>query len=271
MQKIKHLLIGHLTVKGILQSTVVCYFAMTILAFFFSNHLIFFPQPPGYKDSSQIIHIKIDDQTNICAVYLPSPSAKFTILYSHGNAEDIGYLSPIFERYVANGFSVFAYDYRGYGLSDSRPSEKNTYQDIEAAYKYLTENLATDPNRIIALGRSIGSGPATDLATRHKLAALILESSIVSAYRTVTRIPLLPFDKFNNIEKIKNVHCPVLVIHGQKDQTVKFWHGKKMFNAANEPKMSLWIENAGHNDLLDRAGNEYWQTLKTFTTNIRTD
>jgi len=254
-----------------LQSTVICYFAVTILAFFFSDHLIFYPQPAGYKDSSQIIHIKIDDQTDICAVYLPSPSAEFTILYSHGNAEDIGYISSILDRYVANGFSVFAYDYRGYGLSDGHPSEKNTYQDIEAAYKYLTEILAIDPNRIIALGRSVGSGPATDLASRHKLAGLILESSIASAYRTVTRIPLLPFDKFNNIAKIKNVHCPVLVIHGKQDRTAKFWHGQKMFKAANEPKMSLWVENAGHNDLLDHAGSEYWQTLKSFTTNIKAD
>jgi fermentation-respiration switch protein FrsA (DUF1100 family) len=103
------------------------------------------------------------------------------------------------------------------------------------------------------------------------LAGLILESSFVTAFRVVTRIPLVPFDKFRNIYKIKQVQCPVLVIHGRDDKTIPFWHGEKLFEAANEPKLNFWVDGAGHNDLFWVAGNRYWDMIKEFTGVIRTN
>jgi abhydrolase domain-containing protein 17 len=82
-------------------------------------------------------------------------------------------------------------------------------------------------------------------------------------------VPLLPFDKFRNIDKIKEVHCPILIIHGKDDRIVPFWHGEKLFEAANEPKLKFWVDDAGHNDLLWVASTRYWDIIKEFTDVIK--
>jgi fermentation-respiration switch protein FrsA (DUF1100 family) len=89
-----------------------------------------------------------------------------------------------------------------------------------------------------------------------------MESAFTSAFRVLTRFPLLPFDKFPNLAKIRNVRCPVLVIHGRRDGIISFYHGPKLFAAANEPKLSYWVDNAGHNNLALVAGNQYFEKLR---------
>ncbi|MDQ4122360.1 MAG: alpha/beta hydrolase [Acidobacteriota bacterium] len=200
----------------------------------------------------------------ISAVHLPNPQARYTILFSHGNAEDIGRALPTLEKLKAMGFSVFAYDYQGYGTSSGFPSEQNAYQDVEAAYNYLVENLGVPSDRIIAHGRSLGGAVAINLVQKRPVGGLIIESSFLTAYRVVTRIPLFPFDKFKSISKIKQVWCPVLVIHGKRDQVIPFSHGEKLFLEANKPKISFWVEEADHNNLLRMAGKGYEKALLDF-------
>lgn len=227
--------------------------------------MIFYPPACSYRPSTHTVMIPVADQQQIAAYYLPPPDGSApVVLFSHGNAEDIGHLRPFIQAYHLHGFGMLAYDYRGYGLSEGTPSEQNTYADIEAAWRYLTEQEKIAPSRIIIHGRSVGSGPSVWLAERHTPAGLILESPFVSAYRVMTRIPLIPFDKYNNLARIKKVDCPVLVIHGRNDRVVPFWHGQTLYNAANDPKHHYWVDNAGHNDLLDHAGQTYWTTLQTF-------
>jgi len=91
-----------------------------------------------------------------------------------------------------------------------------------------------------------------------------IQNSFVSAFRVLTRIPILPFDKFVNIDKIGQVRSPVLVIHGKADEVVHFWHGEQLFATANEPKVNFWVDGAGHNDLMDVAGARYAATLRKF-------
>ena len=86
----------------------------------------------------------------------------------------------------------------------------------------------------------------------------------------MTKIPLLPFDKFQNLTKVSRVHCPVLVLHGKEDSVVPLWHGQMLFAEANEPKRALWVEGAGHNDLFDTAGPLYAKALKDFVALIET-
>jgi abhydrolase domain-containing protein 17 len=117
------------------------------------------------------------------------------------------------------------------------PSEKNAYQDIESAYHYLTEKLDISADKIIAYGRSVGGGSAVNLAVNHPLAGLILESSFTSAFRVVIPFPILPFDKFPNLQKITKINIPILIIHGTDDQVIPLKHGKKLFEAANDPKL----------------------------------
>jgi len=266
---LKKLLIGDFTIRRLICSIIFIYVSIAGFAYFFSDRMIFMPQRQDYNDRKGFIKIQSLDGTQISACYLPSPRAEFTILYSHGNAENIGDLYDLFELFHDNGFGVFAYDYHGYGTNDGKPSEKNSYQDIEAAYLYMVNNLKIPSDRIVVLGRSVGSGTAMHLASHEKVAALILESPFVSAFRVLTKIPLLPFDKFNNINKIKYVHCPVLIIHGTDDVIVPFWHGEKLFKAANNPKYNFWVEGAGHNDLTSKAGENYWQTIKKFVGTIQ--
>ncbi|HAX79931.1 MAG TPA: hypothetical protein DCY88_29870 [Cyanobacteria bacterium UBA11372] len=137
-------------------------------------------------------------------------------------------------------------------------------KDIDAAYNYLTQELKIPPNRIIAYGFSVGGGPSVDLAARKPIAGLIVENTFITAFRVVTHIPIVPFDKFANIDKIKNVRCPVLVMHATADEVIPFYHGQKLFAAAKEPKRFLPIEGAGHNNLRLVAGERYVKALREF-------
>ncbi len=264
--KIKKLLIGKFTILRLIRSVVLIYAAIIIFFYFYADRMIFLPQPSSYEDGPNILKIKTETDTHISALYLPNPKAEFIILYSHGNAEDIGNIRFLLERFNLNGFSVFAYDYQGYGTSGGRPSETKAYQDIEAAYQYITNQLKIHPDRIIAMGRSIGSAVATHLACQYQIAGLILESPLTSAFRVITHIPLSPIDKFNNFRNIKNIYCPVLIIHGTDDRIIPIWHGRKLFEKANEPKFNLWVENAGHNDDMSQiAGISYWGKIRQLT------
>ena len=270
--RLKRLLIGDTTLKRLVFSAlrviVLVYVGVFLHSYFYGDKIIFQPQPSSYRDTTQIIKLDSGDGAKISAVYLSNPDARYTILYSHGNAEDIGHLFPMLEEIKGMGFSVFAYDYRGYGTSTGKSSEKNAYEDKDAAYAYLVSNLGIPANRIIALGRSLGGAVAIDLAHKKELGGLIIESSFVTAYRVLTHISLFPFDKFKSISKINKVHCPVLVIHGKRDEVIPFWHGESLFQGAHEPKLSFWVEGAGHNNLFAVAGSRYGQVLRDFVTMI---
>ncbi|MDE5102410.1 MAG: alpha/beta hydrolase, partial [Trichodesmium sp. St19_bin2] len=204
------------------------------------------------------------DRTQITGIYLPLPKAEYTILYSHGNAEDLGEILPRLRDLRDIGFSIFSYDYQGYGTSQGKPSVKAAYQDVNAAYEYLTKKLGIPANKIIVYGRSVGGGPSIDLASRQPVAGLVIESSFTTAFRVVTRIPIYPFDRFPNIDKIKSINCPVLVMHGNADQVIPFSHGQQLFAIANQPKLSLWVDGAGHLNLLEIAGQKYVKVMGEF-------
>jgi fermentation-respiration switch protein FrsA (DUF1100 family) len=242
----------------------VLYVAFFLFAVFYGDKIIFQPQPATYQNTQQIIRLSSGKQSFISAIYLKNPQARYTILYSHGNAEDIGLILPILKEIRDNGFSVLAYDYQGYGTSDGTPSEENAYQDAGAVYAYLVNQLGIPPARIIAHGRSLGGAVAVDLASRQPLGGLIIESSFLSAYRVLTRIPLFPLDKFQSAAKLKKVRCPVLVIHGTADEVIPFRHGEGLFRLAREPKQKYWVAGAGHNNLFAVADYEYAAALQRF-------
>ncbi len=262
-------LIGDFTLKRLVRSIVFLYCLFFVIAMFFSNFLIFRPPSPTYDTSDKrIVTFFGTDSNIISAIYLPAKSNNFTIFFCHGNGEDIGNRIPIFEMLNDLGFGVFCFDYRGYGLSTGKPSEKNVLKDSETAFSYLTKNLSVPSNEIILHGQSLGGGVVVPLAVNHKVGGLVLESSFVTVFRVLTRISIFPFDEFKNIEKINKVKCPVLIIHGLKDKLIAPWHGKKLFEAANEPKISYWVKEAGHNDLIHVAGSEYFLKILEITTRI---
>ena len=245
-------------------SSILIYAFFAFFVYFRADSLIFFPQPSSYNNTENILQIPVTATENISALYLPNPQANYTLLYIHGNAEDLGDIRPKLKRLQTWGFNVFAYDYRGYGTSDGHPSEKNAYQDADAAYRYLTQQLNIPPAEIILYGRSVGGGSATELAQRYSTAGLILESTFTSAFRVIAPVPLLPFDKFTNLDKLKKVTSPVLIMHGQADQIIPIKHGKALYEAAPEPKMSLWVPEASHNNFSLVAGDRHRQALLAF-------
>lgn len=172
-------------------------------------------------------------------------------------------IEPFVWRLRDLGINVLTYDYPGYGTSGGSPSEENGYAAIDAAYDYMVEK-GVRPETIILHGRSLGGAMAVELAPRKPVGGLIMESTFTGAFRVVTRYPILPFDKFKNLEKMDKVKCPVLVIHGTNDWTIPAYHGQRLFEAANEPKQALWIEGAGHNNV-DRTNERlYLETIKGF-------
>jgi len=137
------------------------------------------------------------------------------VLYAHGNAEDIGGVRDVMEEYRAAGFEVYTFDYRGYGISDGKPSTENSYEDINIVYNHLVQQKGIDPERIILHGRSLGAAVALHLASRRPVSGVIVQSAFLTAFRAKTQIPLSPFDKMRNDREIQRLKCAVLLIHGE--------------------------------------------------------
>jgi fermentation-respiration switch protein FrsA (DUF1100 family) len=167
----------------------------------------------------------------------------FWVLQLHGNADSAFAAGQVgrCEALRRSGFNVLVIDYRGFGLTPGNASEQGMYDDTEAAYQALLA-LGVPPNRIILLGHSLGSGPAVLLATRHKVAALVLFGAFTSiADAAAGRYPYLPVRlavsvQFDSLARIGAVHLPVVIAHSREDTLVPYSHALKLFAAANEPK-----------------------------------
>lgn len=249
----------------------ISYLLLNLLALLFSEKLIFAPQPSSYTHLPDELKIVSGHGEKITAVYLKAPGAKQTILFSHGNAEDLGKVFPFMRQFQALGYSVLMYDYRGYGTSEGSVSVRKTYQDIDAAYRWLVDEKKIDPKTIIAQGRSVGGGPATWLAAHREVGGLILESTFTSAFRVKTIVPLVPWDKFDNLRHIRQTTCPVFIMHGTHDRVLPFWHGKKLYDAAPGKKMHLWINDAEHSDYAYVAGDDYIASFQAFIKLVRAE
>jgi len=219
-----------------------------------------FPAPPKERSAAallarpDLITLTTEDGDEISAVHIRRGvgGTDRVVIYSHGNAEDLGqrlaYLDLLSKICATD---VLAYEYPGYGCSEGTPSEEACLQAIDAAYEYLLEHFA--PNRIIAFGRSIGTGPTIDLAMRQPLRGIVLQSPIESCGRAVlgSIIPWIGYslDIFKNYEKIDKVTCPVLVMHGTADEIVPFENGQAIHRACKNPVEPLWVQDRGHNNM----------------------
>lgn len=249
-------------------SLVEIYLCLLVWAYFFSDRIIFQPPPPSYAEGPGVGRIPVTETESIALLSLPLPGAEFVLLHVHGNAEDLGGIRWVMEEFRGRGFEVVAFDYRGYGLSDGTPSTQRAYEDVEAVYHHLVRDRGLSPGRILVHGRSVGAAMALYLAERHPVGGLVVESAFLSAFRARTQISIAPFDKMNNARRMKNVRCPVLVIHGEQDRVIPFWQGKRLYELAPDPKQSLWVPGAGHDDVLLEAGESYWQAWSNFCSSL---
>ncbi|XP_073001374.1 uncharacterized protein [Typha latifolia] len=207
--------------------------------------------------------------TEIVAMYVKNPAARLTVLYSHGNAADLGQMYELFIELSSHlGVNLMGYDYSGYGQSSGKPTEQNTYADIAAAYRCLIETYGACEEDIILYGQSVGSGPTLDLASRFpRLRAVVLHSPILSGLRVMYPVKhTYWFDIYKNIDKILLVKCPVLVIHGTADEVVDCSHGKRLWELCKDKYEPLWIKGGNHCNL--ELYPEYIRHLKKFISAI---
>ncbi len=167
------------------------------------------------------------------------------------------------------GLDTFIFDYRGYGESTGKPSEKGTYLDSEAAYDYLINERGVSSSEIILFGQSLGGAVASRLAAEYPIKALILDS-VFTSIRDMGAplhlvIPAKLFSRFeySTVEYIKQVEDPVLVIHSRDDKIVPFAHGRELFKAARKKKIFMEIEGA-HSDGYIESHEIYKDGLKAF-------
>lgn len=190
----------------------------------------------------------------------------FTILYSHGNAVDLGQMCGFFSMLSAClNCDIFSYDYSGYGRSTGRPSEQNLYADADAAWNSLRNLFGVPADKIIIYGQSIGSVPSIDLASRYKCAGVVLHSPMVSGLRVAcpgcTVVPAL-CDVFQSTSKIGKIKSFTLVIHGTNDEVIDMSHGITIFDRLKYPAEPLWVNGAGHNDI--EMYDEFFQRIRRF-------
>ena len=223
--------------------------------------MIYFPQrgiaatPDSVGLAYEDVYLTAADGTRIHGWHIQGES-DITLLWFHGNAGNISHrLDNILMLHQRLGVGVFIIDYRGYGLSEGRPSEKGIYMDAEAAFGYLTDELGLDAERdVVLFGRSLGVGVAVEMGTRHKVKGVILESGFTSI-RDMARasgsplpisIVLMLFEaRYDSLSKIGRVESPVMILHGDRDDTVPFWMAEKLFAAASDPKTLYPIRGAG--------------------------
>jgi fermentation-respiration switch protein FrsA (DUF1100 family) len=185
--------------------------------------------------------------------YIPDKKSEFTVLFCHGNGGNIMHRLDSTNILYNLGLNCFIFDYRGYGNSEGKPSEEGTYLDAMAAYKWLREEKKISANNIIVFGRSLGGSIAAQLASKVEVKTLIIESAFTS-YVDIGRkfYPYMPvrwFARFSyqTNDYIKEVSCPVMIIHSRGDEIIPFEFGLELYRIANEPKEFVEIFG-GHND-----------------------
>jgi fermentation-respiration switch protein FrsA (DUF1100 family) len=199
------------------------------------------------------LHLPASNGETIHAWHIPAKNeTRSTIIFCHGNGGNIGGRIGSLQVFHNMGFNVIIFEYQGYGDSTGETTEKNTYDDAMTAWNYLIKGKALQPEDIIIFGRSLGGAVAIQLAEQVQPKLLVTESTFSSAPDMAARMfPFLPSKilcryKYNSAERIKNIHCPVIIAHGPEDNTVPYAFGKRIFDAANEPKHFVDLEG-GHN------------------------
>ncbi len=220
------------------------------------ERLVFFPDPivgdppPGVEER----WIRAADGVRLHAWQATHQQADTSVVWSHGNGGNIADRASVIVALAARGLDVLAYDYRGYGKSEGRPSEAGVYQDAEAAFDAERDRLGeTAP--IACLGESLGGAVSIRLATRRPCAAVAVVSTFTSlrdvARRHYGPLAALAGDRFDSASLVGTLTVPFFAAHGDRDEIVPYELGERLFLAAPSPKRFLRIPGARHNDVFE--------------------
>ena len=244
------------------------------------KHFIFFPEkelqgtPALWGISFEDVEFQASDGVRLHGWYVPGDS-DVTWIWFHGNAGNISHrLENLTLLNNQLGVNIFLFDYRGYGRSEGRISEKGTYRDARGALEYVRSRQDVNPDKIVYFGRSLGAAVAVWLATQDTPYGLILESPFTfvkdMAKRAFPGLPLymLVRTKYDSLSRIADVTCPVLVLHGDRDETVPFSHGQKLYDAAKEPKGFYQSPAPATTTLISQARSPTFAPCRTFSNRL---
>lgn len=201
--------------------------------------------------------------------YIRAKESRGTLLFCHGNAGNISLRIEAICMFSLIGLDVFIFDYRGYGRNQGIPTEEGLYADAHAAYTYLTGERKLEEGSIVVYGKSLGANVAVELCSKVTPAALISESAFASAKEMGKKLfPFLPIKwliriKYDALSKIKDIRIPKLIIHSEDDEIIPFKQGKKLFEAAPEPK-EFYPMRGGHNEAMFLAREDFLNKIDVF-------
>jgi hypothetical protein len=260
---------------------VASYGLLVAVVYFMQDRMLYLPNVAGrtltmtpmdvgmdYQD----VYIDTADGVTLHGWFIVGRSSQ-VLLFFHGNAGNISHRLDSIRQFQKLGLSVLIVDYRGYGQSGGRTTERGIYRDADAAWRYLTEDRGISAGDIVIFGRSLGASAASWLAAQHQPRALIVESSFTSVPDIAQELyPWLParwLSRFSHATRdyIRDVRCPVLVAHSRDDEIIPFHHGEAIFASANEPR-TLLVLRGTHNDAFLRDERVYIEGVQTFLTGL---
>jgi uncharacterized protein len=256
---------------------VVALAALTALARWLEPRLAFFPFPgedetpraAGLPFDAVTIETSDGERLRAWAIHGPGPKAR--IVYFHGNGGNLSNWSPILSAVAQRGYSVLAVDYRGYGLSTGRPTERGLYRDVDATVaRPWTEAEGKLP--LVYWGRSLGGAMAAYAATVRKPDGVIVEAGFPDARSAVRGSPalailsLLASYRFPAADFLNRANVPVLQLHGDRDSVIPIELGRELFQKIAGPKEFVVIPGGDHNDDAPRDAEGYWSAIDRFIT-----
>jgi len=246
----------------------------------FVESQVFFPDttiektPVDFSLPFEDVWFTSSDSVRLNGWLIPASSPNRLLLFCHGNAGNISHRLDNVRLLYSMGISVFIFDYRGYGLSQGSISEKGFYLDSEAAYEVAREWAEKHGAKLVIFGRSLGGIAATHLGATKRCDGLILESTFTNMGAMASAHFPLPFaetllkHRLNAAGQIVQVRVPILFFHGDRDKVVPIKLGRKLFEAAPNPKEFVVIPGAGHNDTYFVGGSAYFKKIESFFGNL---
>lgn len=238
-----------------------------------SRKLVFPAPKPGRSPKSKrgaLLEIAHESDA-VVAFHFPSGDGARTIVWFHGNGEQIADVVPVAEAMNATGLGVLLVEYPGYGLAGGRPSESALYSAASAAIHHLHDVLRVSHDNTVIIGQSIGTGVAVEMAKRGLCTRLGLISPFTSLRAVAQRvIPYVPMrlvlaDHFDSIGKAPSISIPVHIVHGDRDELIPIEMGRAMSKAFSSATLDV-VRGAGHNDLFSLRGEEILGRLVRFAT-----
>jgi fermentation-respiration switch protein FrsA (DUF1100 family) len=243
---------------NILKIGLILYVLILVMMYFFQEKIIFKPTtlPQNYTFSIEVpfqeIYLNGIENGKIHSLLLKSKSSKGLIVYYHGNRAGLERWSKIVTYFIKKGYDVLVMDYRGYGKSTGKRTEKILYNDAQLVYDYAKKLYPE--NKITVYGRSLGSGLATYVSSKNNPMQMILETpyhSFVDVVRSWFKfIPKFLMNyQMNSYQYIKNVRCKTTIFHGTEDKVVPLSSAQKLYEEAPQPKEFILIETAHHSNI----------------------